>query len=49
MPDNEKQQKKKIEKTNKLNINIKGLNLDKAEYQEIVLSDSNFPGRDYFK
>lgn len=28
---------------------IKGLNIDKAEYQEIVLSNSNFPDRDYFK
>jgi len=26
-----------------------GLNIDKMEYQEIVLSQSNFPDKDYFK
>ena len=46
MPENKKQQKKKI---NKLNIKIKGLDIDKAEYQQIVLSNSNFPDRKYFK
>ena len=36
-----KQQKKKKE------IKITGLNIDKAEYQQIVLSNSNFPDRNY--
>ncbi len=46
---NKKQEPQKIEKTNKLNIKIKSLDIDKAEYQEIVLSNSNFPERDYYK
>ena len=28
---------------------IKGLDIDKNEYSEIVLSNSAFPDRDYFK
>ena len=34
---NKKKKKKKFE------VNIKGLNIDKAEYQEIILSNSNHP------
>ena len=30
-------------KKKKFEINIKGLNIDKAEYQEIILSNSNHP------
>ncbi|MCD7878508.1 MAG: hypothetical protein LUG16_01085 [Candidatus Gastranaerophilales bacterium] len=41
-------QNKKIKKT-KLKINIKnmGVNIDKNEYREIVLSNSNHPERFY--
>jgi hypothetical protein len=46
---NKNQEIKKTDKTSKLNINIKSLDIDKAEYQEIVLSNTNFPDRDYFK
>ena len=35
------QQNKKKKK--KFEIKIKGLNIDKAEYQEIILSNSNHP------
>ena len=33
----------------KLNTKISSLNIDKNEYQEIVLSNSNIPDRDFFK
>ena len=60
MSENKKQETKKIKKseneltrscfaTKKSNIKVSGLDIDKAEYQEIVLSNSNFPDRDYFK
>ncbi|MEI7473362.1 MAG: hypothetical protein WCK67_01170 [bacterium] len=42
---NEKKQEQTKEK--KIKIEIKGLDIDKAEYQEIVLSHSNNPDR-YF-
>lgn len=32
----------------KKDIKIKGLNIDKAEYQQIVLSNSNFPDRNSY-
>lgn len=43
----EKQESKK--KVTPANIDIKnmGINIDKNEYQEIVLSNSNFPDRTY--
>ena len=47
--------KKSETKTNKktppLNFDkeIKGIDIDKNEYMEIVLSNSAFPDRDYFK
>jgi len=43
--------KQEIEKNKKINnnIKIKSLDIDKAEYQQIVLSNSNFPDRDYYK
>jgi hypothetical protein len=43
MSENKKQETKKI------NIKISSLDIDKAEYQQIVLSNSNFPDKDYFK
>lgn len=49
MPENKKQQTKINQKPKKSNDKIIGLDIDKAEYQEIVLSNSNFPDRDYFK
>ena len=39
--ENKKQPQKKKKK--KFEVNIKGLNIDKAEYQEIILSNSNHP------
>ena len=35
--------KKKTKKKKKFEVKIKGLNIDKAEYQEIILSNSNHP------
>jgi hypothetical protein len=43
MEDNKKQQIKINQKKKKNNYKIVGLDIDKAEYQEIVLSNSNFP------
>ena len=41
----------KKKKTNKKKFNIKdmGINFDKNEYQEIVLSNSNRPHESFFK
>ncbi|MBQ7449793.1 hypothetical protein IJS77_00110 [bacterium] len=39
--ENKKQNSKKKKK--KFEVKIKGLNIDKAEYQEIILSNSNHP------
>ncbi len=47
MCEKEKKEIKKDKKSQKLNIKISGLDIDKAEYQEIVLSNSNFPDREY--
>lgn len=49
MTENKKQEINKVKKTNKSNLKISSLDIDKAEYQEIVLSNSNFPDKDYFK
>lgn len=49
MSENKKQKSEKIKKTQKFNINISGLDIDKAEYQQIVLSNSNLPDKNYFK
>ncbi len=46
---NKKQETKKSEKTKTPDIKIKSLDIDKAEYQEIILSNSNFPDMDYYK
>ena len=46
---NKKEETKKVKKSNKPKIKITGLDIDKAEYQEIVLSNSNFSDRDCFK
>lgn len=35
--------KNKKPKKKKFEVKIKGLNIDKAEYQEIILSNSNHP------
>jgi hypothetical protein len=47
MADNKKQQTKINQKTKKTKSKIVGLDIDKAEYQEIVLSNSNFPDKDW--
>lgn len=39
----EENKSKKKTKKKKFEIKIKGLNIDKAEYQEIILSNSNHP------
>lgn len=33
----------------KFDFEIKGVDIDKAEYQEIILSNSNHPDRDYYR
>lgn len=40
---------KQNQETKKYNRKITGLDIDKMEYQEIVLSYSNFPGNDFFR
>lgn len=44
-----KAEKQNTKKQKKLNIQIKGVDIDKNEYQEIILSNSNHPERTYFK
>ena len=39
----EEKNNKKKSKKKKFEVNINGLNIDKAEYQEIILSNSNHP------
>ena len=39
----EENKKNKKNKKKKFEVKIKGLNIDKAEYQEIILSNSNHP------
>ena len=41
------QQKETSKKNEKLNLKIDSLDIDKREYQEIVLSNTNFPDRSY--
>ncbi len=41
--ENKDNKKNKPKKKKKFEVNIKGLNIDKAEYQEIILSNSNHP------
>ena len=48
MTENKKQQNKTAEKL-KIDVKNMGLNIDKNEYQEIVLSNSNFPDMTHFK
>jgi len=43
----EKQKKETSDKKKKLNLKIDSLNIDKREYQEIVMSNSNFPDKNY--
>jgi len=49
MENNKKQQTKINQKKKKNNYKVVGLDIDKAEYQEIVLSNSNFPDKDLYK
>lgn len=44
-----KQQNNKSKQLNKSDKKIIGLDIDKREYQEIVLSNSNFPDRDFYR
>lgn len=43
------EKKQEPQKKTKLDIKITGLDIDKAEYNEIVLSHSNLPDRYYDK
>lgn len=43
MPENKKPKKKK-----KINIKDMGVNIDKNEYKEIVLSQSNNPDKNFY-
>lgn len=45
----EPNKKNTVAQKDKSKRTIKGLDIDKNEYQEIVLSNSNFPERDFFK
>ena len=43
MAEDKKENKNSKKKKKKFEVKIKGLNIDKAEYQEIILSNSNHP------
>ena len=43
MTEENSKKKKQTKKKKKFEVKIKGLNIDKAEYQEIILSNSNHP------
>ena len=43
MSEDNKLKKVQTKKKKKFEVKIKGLNIDKAEYQEIILSNSNHP------
>lgn len=45
--DNSKKKKKNIKKRVKLDIKTMGVDIDKNEYREIVLSNTNRPERFY--
>lgn len=50
MPEDKTQENKKNKiSPSKVDIKNMGINIDKNEYQEIVLSNSNFPDRTYFE
>ena len=49
MTENKNQEVKKNQKSKNFNKEIISLDIDKREYQDIVLSNSNFPDSDYFK
>jgi len=49
MADFKKPQEKEISKKKELDITINGVDIDKNEYHEIVLSNSNVPERDFYK
>lgn len=42
-------EKQDTKKSQKFDIKIKGLDIDKNEYQEIILSNSNHPDKDFYK
>lgn len=41
-------EKKKPKKNKKINIKNMGVNIDKNEYKEIVLSQSNHPDKNFY-
>lgn len=41
--------KKKINKSFKIDIKKMGINVDKNEYKEIILSNSNMPEKIYYE
>lgn len=49
MPDNKKLEPKKNIDFKKIDIKDMGINIDKNEYQEIVLSNSNLPDKTYYE
>jgi len=47
-----KNKETEIEKTptpKKSNFEIKSINIDRAEYEEIILSNSNHPDKDFYR
>ena len=49
MSDTNKTQKKEVVKKDELDITITGIDIDKNEYHEIVLSNSNHPEKDFYR
>lgn len=45
----ENDKSKKLKKTKKINIKNIGVDIDKNEYKEIVLSQSNHPDKNFYR
>lgn len=48
-PEKQSQEVKKANNAKKFNVKIDSLDMDKMEYQQIVLSQSNYHDRDFFR
>lgn len=49
MPDTNKNLKKELVKKDESEITITGIDIDRNEYHEIVLSNSNHPDKDFYR
>lgn len=47
--ENNKKQNQKAKKSIKFDVKKAGLDIDKAEFQDLILSNSNDPARSFYK